>query len=74
MLLWRMENIPEVWLRGPIPGIQPYLQPAAHALQQVEGVSNEEVGAQLLTLQTRMQASLQITSMLYQTSLVNYIK
>jgi flagellin-like hook-associated protein FlgL len=43
-------------------------------LQQVEGVSNEEVGAQLLTLQTRMQASLQITSMLYQTSLVNYIK
>lgn len=43
-------------------------------LQQIEGVSNEEVGAQLLTLQTRMQASLQITSMLYQTSLVNYIK
>ncbi len=30
-----MENIPEVWLRGPIPGIQPYLQPAAHTLQQV---------------------------------------
>ena len=44
------------------------------SLQQVEGVSNEEVGAQLLTLQTRMQASLQFTSMLYQTSLVNYIK
>jgi len=37
-------------------------------------VSNEDVGAKLLTLQTRMQASLQITSMLYQTSLVNYIK
>ena len=30
-----MESIPEVWLRGPMPGIQPYLQPAAHALQQV---------------------------------------
>lgn len=30
-----MENIPEVWLRGPIPGVQPYLQPAAHTLQQV---------------------------------------
>jgi uncharacterized damage-inducible protein DinB len=30
-----MDPIPEVWLRGPLPGIQPYLQPAAHALQQV---------------------------------------
>ena len=30
-----MENIPEVWLRGPMSGIQPYLQPAAHTLQQV---------------------------------------
>ena len=30
-----MENIPEVWLRGLMPGIQPYLQPAAHTLQQV---------------------------------------
>lgn len=30
-----MEAIPEVWLRGPMPGIQPYLQPAAHTLQQV---------------------------------------
>lgn len=26
---------PEVWLRGPIDGIQPHLQPAAHALRQV---------------------------------------
>jgi uncharacterized damage-inducible protein DinB len=25
---------PEVWLRGPIAGIQPLLQPAAHAIQQ----------------------------------------
>lgn len=30
-----MESLPEVWLRGPLPGIQPYLQPAAHTLQQV---------------------------------------
>ena len=43
-------------------------------LQQIDGVSNEDVGAQLLTLQTRMQASMQITSMLFQTSLVNYLK
>jgi hypothetical protein len=43
-------------------------------LQQIEGVSNEDVGAQLLTLQTRMQASMQLTSMLSQISLVNYIK
>ena len=30
-----MTAIPEVWLRGPIPGIQPLLQPAAHTLVQV---------------------------------------
>jgi len=43
-------------------------------LQQIDGVTNEDVGAQLLTLQTRMQASMQVTSMLFQTSLVNYLK
>ncbi|MGB8758078.1 MAG: flagellar biosynthesis protein FlgL [Pseudolabrys sp.] len=43
-------------------------------LQQIEGVSNEDVGAQLLTLQTRMQASMQVTSMLSQLSLVNFLK
>jgi len=43
-------------------------------LQQVDGVSTEETAAKLLTLQTRLQASLQTTSMLLQTSLVNYIK
>src|SRR4249920_2712264 len=43
-------------------------------LQQIDGVSNEDVGAQLLTLQTRMQASMQVTSMLTQLSLVNFIK
>lgn len=30
-----MDKLPEVWLRGPIAGIQPQLQPAAHTLQQV---------------------------------------
>lgn len=28
-------NAPEHWLRGAIPGIEPLLQPAAHALRQV---------------------------------------
>jgi hypothetical protein len=39
-------------------------------LQEVSGVSNEEVGAQILALQTRMEASMQTTAMLFQTSLV----
>jgi flagellin-like hook-associated protein FlgL len=43
-------------------------------LQQLEGVSNEDVGARILALQTRMQASMQTTALLFQTSLVNYIK
>jgi len=42
-------------------------------LQQIEGVSNEEVGTQMLALQTRMQATMQTTALLYQTSLVNYL-
>ena len=29
-----MTTPPEVWLRGPVPGIQPLLQPAAHAILQ----------------------------------------
>jgi flagellin-like hook-associated protein FlgL len=45
----------------------------ADYLQQIEGVSNEEVGAQILTLQTRLQASMQVTSMLYEISLINYM-
>jgi flagellin-like hook-associated protein FlgL len=43
-------------------------------LGQIEGVSNEMVGAQILALQTRLQASLQTTALLYQTSLVNFIR
>jgi flagellin-like hook-associated protein FlgL len=41
--------------------------------QQITGVSTDQVGAELLTLQTRMQASMQTTAMLLQTSLVNYL-
>jgi flagellin-like hook-associated protein FlgL len=45
----------------------------AGMMQKIEGVSTEEVAAQILALQTRLQASLQTTSLLYQTSLVNYL-
>jgi flagellar hook-associated protein 3 FlgL len=45
----------------------------ADMLGSIEGVSTEEVAAQILALQTRLQASLQTTALLYQTSLVNYI-
>ena len=43
-------------------------------LSQVQGVSNEEVGSEILSLQTRMEASMQTTAMLFQTTLVNYLK
>jgi flagellin-like hook-associated protein FlgL len=42
-------------------------------LQSVEGVSPEQVGVEILALQTRLQASMQTTALLYQTSLVNYL-
>ena len=42
-------------------------------LQQIEGVPTEEVAAQILALQVRLQASLQTTSMMFETSLVNFI-
>jgi flagellin-like hook-associated protein FlgL len=45
----------------------------AGMMQQIEGVSTEEVAAQILALQVRLQASLQTTSLLFQTSLVNYL-
>ena len=45
----------------------------ATMLDGIEGVSNEEVASQIIALQTRLQASLQTTSLLYQTSLVNYL-
>jgi len=43
-------------------------------LQSVETVSPDQVGAQLLALQTRMQAAMQTTALMYQTSLVNFLK
>ncbi len=42
-------------------------------LQQIEGVSIDEVGAKVLALQTSLQASLQTTAMLYQTSILKYL-
>ena len=42
-------------------------------LQGVERAPQEEVGAQILALQTRLEASLQTTAMLYRLSIVNYI-
>jgi len=42
-------------------------------LQQIEGVPQEEVAAQIVALQTRLQAAYQTTAMLYQTSLVNFL-
>lgn len=41
-----MSNPPEVWLRGPLPGIEPVLQPAGHALLQ----AREDVEAVVSTL------------------------
>jgi flagellin-like hook-associated protein FlgL len=43
-------------------------------LQNVEGVSQEDVGAQILSLQTSLQASLQTTALLSQMSLVNFLQ
>jgi hypothetical protein len=40
------EKLPEVWLRGPLPGISPLLMPAAHCLLQCR----EEIVAAVLPL------------------------
>lgn len=42
-------------------------------LQDVEGISNEEVAAKILAVQTSLQASLQMTAKLFQTSILNYL-
>lgn len=42
-------------------------------LDGIEGVDNEEVISKILALQTNLQASYQVTSMLYQTSLVKFL-
>lgn len=43
-------------------------------LQDIEGVPQEQVGAQILALQTTLQASLQTTAILAQTTILNYIR
>ena len=45
----------------------------AGMMEKIEGVSNEQVAAEIMALQVRLQASLQTTSLLYQTSLVNFL-
>jgi flagellin-like hook-associated protein FlgL len=42
-------------------------------LQSVEGVTNEEVAAKILAMQTSLQASLQTTAKLFQMSILNYL-
>lgn len=42
-------------------------------LNSIEQAPEEQVAAQILALQTRLQASLQTTSMLYRLSIVNYL-
>jgi hypothetical protein len=43
LLICRMKNssVPEYWLRGPVPGIPPLLQPVAHAILQAREEVNE---------------------------------
>jgi flagellar hook-associated protein 3 FlgL len=42
-------------------------------LEGIEGAPQEQVAAQILALQTQLQASLQTTAMLYRISIVNYL-
>ncbi|HLN09195.1 MAG TPA: hypothetical protein VK281_09580 [Xanthobacteraceae bacterium] len=42
-------------------------------LQSIQGINQDQVGAELLSLQTSLQASLQVTAKLSQISLVNYL-
>lgn len=42
-------------------------------LESVEGISNEEVAAKMLALQTSLQASMQTTARLFQMSILNYM-
>ncbi|HET7679617.1 MAG TPA: flagellar biosynthesis protein FlgL [Xanthobacteraceae bacterium] len=45
----------------------------ADLMESITTVSPEEVGAKILALQTNLQASLQTTALLLQTSLINYL-
>ena len=42
-------------------------------LQGIEGVDQNKIGEQILTLQTNLSASMSITARLAQLSLVNYL-
>jgi flagellar hook-associated protein 3 FlgL len=42
-------------------------------MDNIAGIPEEEVGAKILALQTSLQASLQTTAMLLQTSIINYL-
>lgn len=42
-------------------------------LDSIAGVPTEQIGAEILAMQTRLQASLQTTALLAKTSLVNYL-
>ena len=44
------------------------------SLDGVDTVSTEEVAAKLLSLQTQLQASYKVTSILSEMSLVNYLR
>jgi len=46
---------------------------AGRHVGQIEGISNEDVASKIMALQTSLQASMQTTSLLFKTSLVNYI-
>jgi uncharacterized damage-inducible protein DinB len=55
-----MQKLPEVWLRGPLPGVPGQLQPAAHALLQAQDEINElmkDFDEQLLWKRVAGQAS-----------------
>ena len=51
-----------------------YVEQLNSMVSKVETVPDEQTAAELLALQTRLQASYQATSMISQLSLVNYIK
>jgi hypothetical protein len=42
-------------------------------VQSIEGANPNDVGSQILDLQTRLQASLQVTAMLAKTNLVSLL-
>ncbi len=53
---------------------QQYSAQLENMLADIEEAPIEEVGMQILTMQTRLQASYQVTSMISQLTLVNYLR